>query len=156
MCLQFLLFMVIKQKRLFDMAKKSLLPRQQFVNTIHTRMGQTMQPVPVSLQYSRNNCQMVESLFFWQIELSIINSMVIYFQACQVILEKKQPYGLCRTQLIHDLVQPLLNVRADTTISRKQTNSSENRLKGRLLLPDNTLSKNPAVFVSTKKGEPVS
>ena len=70
------------------------------------------------------------------LELCIINAMVLYFSTNPAFSKNRQAHKLFRTQLVHELVQPLLDKRTDPNEDQSPTpgrkrNLDDIRLKGK-------------------------
>lgn len=78
-----------------------------------------------------------KKLFYRLLELCIVNAMVLHFNANPEFAKKRQAHKLFRIQLVHELVQPLLNSRDDPNIDNhspsvgRRANLDESRLKGK-------------------------
>ena len=99
-----------------------------------------------------------KKVFFRMLELCIINAMVLYFCANPDLAKKWQAHKLFRIQLVHELVQPLLNCIADGEgdihspgVGRK-TSLDELRLKGNIFLRAYTQNVGGVQFAVTRKG----
>lgn len=72
-----------------------------------------------------------KKLFFRLVELSIINSMVLYTTLFPNTLPQRRRHHIYRTTLIHQLIQPLLDKRNTALIDPRQANLQKVRLRGK-------------------------
>ena len=84
----------------------------------------------------RKSIKWWKKVFFRMLELCIINAMVLYFSANPAFSKKRQAHKLFRIQLVHELVQPLLDKRTDPNEDQSPTpgrksNLDDIRLKGK-------------------------
>ncbi|XP_066928278.1 piggyBac transposable element-derived protein 4-like [Clytia hemisphaerica] len=94
-----------------------------------------------------------KKLFLRLVELSIINAMVILITIHADILPVCRRHRVFRTVLIHELVQPLIDIDNDNVTSKRQTNTNATRLRGRHFPSSKHLKRGACSVCAYKRGK---
>ena len=80
----------------------------------------------------RKSIKWWKKIFFHMFEMNIINAMVLYFTGNPELAKKRQSHKKFRVMLVHELVEPLLQKRNESTSGPgRQPLSASPRLKGK-------------------------